>query len=191
MPDKFSQALNEICMMAESVAAPLGLDVVDVKFGQAGKRRTIEVTIYRKGGSISLDDCEHVSRGLDQVLDERATTGTPVVQGPYLLEVQSPGIDRQIKTDREFAVFVGQQVLVQTKEKIEDLGTRFIGTLSGIESGKLTLVNAKTASEGKKNKTPEAKKEHLVIDMQSLSQVRLHPPERGHSSTGDGEIHHI
>jgi ribosome maturation factor RimP len=167
--DKLTQALDQVSLLAESVAHPLGLCIVDVKFGQQGKRRTLEVTIHRQSGSVSLDDCERVSRRLEQLLDEAAATSGPIVEGAYLLEVQSPGIDRQLKTEREFRSFVGQKVLVQAKQQVADLGSRFTATLVGLSNGQLTLSHARSVE-----KKVERSQEQLTLEVSNLAQVRLH-----------------
>jgi ribosome maturation factor RimP len=190
--DKHTEILNQLCDLAQSVATPLGLCVVEVKFGQAGKRRTVEVTIHRRGSAVSLDDCEQVSRALEQLLDEQATADAPLITGPYMLEVQSPGIDRTLKSEREFLAFIGQPVIVQTKEKVQDMGHRILGTLAGSKNGKLILTNAKPFKEGKKvsaatgqGGTKEAGQAdnacssrgdscNLEVDNSNLVQVRLH-----------------
>jgi ribosome maturation factor RimP len=170
--EKPNEALEKIAEMAESVAVPLGLCVVAVKFGQSGKRRTVELTINRKDGAVSLDDCQNVSRGLEQMLDMQATTAAPLITGPYMLEVQSPGIDRLLKTDRELRAFVGRRVLIQTREPLADLGDSFVGTLSGVDGPVLTIAQAKTHA-GKRKQT-EAVREQLKIDLSKCTQVRLH-----------------
>jgi len=170
--DKFTDTLNQVSELAESIAAPMGLCIVDVKFGQQGRRRTLEVTIHRKQGSVSLDDCENISRTLEKLLEEHAAANGPLFEGAFLLEVQSPGIDRQLKTEREFRAFEGQKVLVQTKEKISDLGIKFTGTLVGVDNGKLTLSQAKSFEHGKKQQ--ETTRDQLTLDLSNLVQVRLH-----------------
>ncbi|HEY9720071.1 MAG TPA: ribosome maturation factor RimP [Trichormus sp.] len=171
--DKFTDSLNQIFELADSVAAPLGLCIVDVKFGQQGRRRTLEVTIHRKNGSVSLDDCEQVSRTLERTIDEHAGAHGPLVEGAYILEVQSPGIDRPLKSEREFRTFAGQRVLVQTKEKVSDLGSKFTATLIAVDDGKLTLAAAKSFEQGKKQE--ETTKDQVTLEIANLVQVKLHP----------------
>lgn len=126
MPAGTQQAMQQIIDLAEKVSAPLGLSVLDARISQQGKLRTLEVTIFRKGGRIGLSDCEQVSRELEELLDNLPE---PPVAGTYALEVQSPGIDRKLTSEREFACFAGQAVEVKTKENIENLGSLFAGTL--------------------------------------------------------------
>jgi ribosome maturation factor RimP len=175
------QKLLEIQKLAEIEAAPMGLTVVDTKLSQQGKRRTLEVTICRKGGRISLSDCEELSRKLDKTLEEHVP---PIIEGSYMLEVQSPGLDRQLKTEREFEIFLGEQVEVSTKESIPALGVTFIGTLQSKDGEKLVITAPKPVPTGSKQskkskaKTPAVEiPESVTIEWTKVAQVRLHPPE--------------
>jgi ribosome maturation factor RimP len=170
--DKFTESLNQIMELAEQVAEPFGLCVVAAKFGQAGKQRTLELTIHRQNGPVSLDDCEQVSRGLEQLLDEGASHGEPLIPGAYMLEVQSPGIDRQLKTDREYRSFMGHQVLVQSKARIDALGDKFTGTICGIDNGRVTLSELKPVQQNadrKKSKTSSKTKAGSAASSNSAS----------------------
>lgn len=175
------QKIEEILKVAEDLAAPLGFMVVDVRLSQDGKRRSLEVTIGRKGGRVSLTDCEELSRKLDKELDEH---DPPLIDGAYVLNVQSPGLDRQLKTDREFDVFVGEQVEVQTKEVIPPVGAVFEGKLVSKKDGVLTIDTPKPIVQaGKKKKkakegeAAQALPESIQIDVSKVALVRLQPGE--------------
>jgi ribosome maturation factor RimP len=159
--------LEKITELAEQVASQLGLVLVDVRFSQAGKRRSVEVTIYRRGGRIKLEDCEAVSRSMEDALDKQTP---PLLEGAYLLEVQSPGIDRQLATEREFTVFNSQPVEVLAKEKIDALGTLFSGTLSSASAGKVVISNPKAIASGSKSK---AKAKSNLIALDTPAQIEL------------------
>ena len=188
-PEKILEKMAEI---ADSVASPLGVKLVAVNFSQQGRRRCILVTIYRPGANISLADCENFSRQLDTVLESSSQSkGEPVIEGPYVLEVQSPGIDRELKTEREFNVFEGQQVHVQTRDVISGIGNNFVGTLIGSPSGQLKLANLKPfenpfGNNGNKQKHQKKKKQEvcednpakrseLILDVKRVLHVKLHP----------------
>lgn len=175
------QKIEEILKLAEEIAAPLGFTIVDVRLSQEGKRRSLEVTICKRGGRLSLTDCEDLSRKLDKELDEHTP---PLIDGAYVLNVQSPGLDRQLKTDREYEVFVGEQVEVQTKEKIPSLGAVFEGKLVSKKDGVLTLNTPKPIVQASKSKkkakdtsTEEALPENIQIEVSKVALVRLHPGE--------------
>lgn len=149
MSDKktLEQKLQAVTELAESIATPLGLHVVECKFGQQGRKRSLEVTIFRKESWVSLSDCEQLSRLLEAELDKRMASDGPLIEGSFDLQVQSPGIDRHLKTEREYKIFTGQTIQVQSKDKVGELGNNFKGTLAGISDGKVHLTNA-TATGG-------------------------------------------
>jgi ribosome maturation factor RimP len=67
---------------------------------------TPELIVYAdKPGGMGLDDCEKISRLIEPVIDER----DPIVDS-YCLCVSSPGLDRPLKTDRDFDRSIGKMV---------------------------------------------------------------------------------
>ncbi len=180
MPDKktLEQKLQTVTEIADAIAEPLGLFVVECKFGQQGRKRSLEVTIFRKESWVSLSDCEQLSRLLEAELDKRMAVEGPWIEGSFDLQVQSPGIDRQLKTAREYKIFTGQVVQVQSKEKVGDLGINFKGTLTGAADGKLHLAKAqaikpKQHTKGKQVATKADPPHDVTVDMKSCSTVKL------------------
>jgi ribosome maturation factor RimP len=104
-----------------------------------------------------------------------------------MLEVQSPGMDRELKTDREFRVFVGRRVQVQTRQPVEDLGDTFIGTLGGVNDNVLTVTNAKPQQQ-KKKETPIVREE-VTVDLSKCTHVRLYSELLEKSSDRKAETH--
>jgi ribosome maturation factor RimP len=167
------EQIQEILRLAEQVANPMGLQVVDARFSQQGRKRTLEVAIHRPGGRIALHDCEEVSRRLDELIEEQTP---PLVQGEFLLEVQSPGIERQLKTERELEVFRGHLVDVQAKEKVEPLGHSFRGRLTGYDGERITIEKPQPIQTKKTAKNSiEKVTEKIEVEFAKLISVRLHP----------------
>ncbi len=73
-----------------------------------------------------------------------------------MLEVQSPGIERELKTPREYLVFAGHHVFVRTKDKVADVGTEFTGVLEALLDGKLHLKNVKPLHRPKSGRSTTA-----------------------------------
>ena len=173
--------LEKITTLAEEIASANGVSLIEVRIAQQGRQRSIEITIYRKGGRISLADCEHVSRQLDELLEKQEP---PVMDGSFYLEVQSPGIDRKLNSDREFELFAGQSVEVKTKLKVDGLGAAFTGKLVGLENGVVIVSEPQKLTDGpqKKHKhtkaesMPSAEKPQTVeVELSNVISVRLHP----------------
>lgn len=183
-----STNLEIIAQLAETVASRNGLVLVDVRLGQLGRKRSLEVTIFRPGGRVNLDDCQAVSRQLDKELDSQVP---PVLSGAFLLEVQSPGIERQLSTEREFKVFVGETVAIKARENIGSLGQAFQGTLLGSAGGRITIGNPKPLKSGAESRavrttgSPAAvtkPAEEIDLDLKKLVRINLYPTESYSSS---------
>src|SRR5262249_45793937 len=120
---KVTQPLAEA---VEAVAAPVleahGLTLVDLDVAGGGRRSLVRVFVDKPGG-VTIDDCQRFSREIGDLLDV-----ADLVPGSFDLEVSSPGLDRELKKDREFAWAVGRQVRAWSREPVD--GQReFLGRL--------------------------------------------------------------
>ncbi|MBX9668160.1 MAG: hypothetical protein K2X93_11100 [Candidatus Obscuribacterales bacterium] len=182
MPAKQDKTIEEITKLTESVVSNLGLLIVGINIAQQGKRRVVNVTIHRKGERITLDDCEKVSRQLEQLLDERAESAEgPVIEGAYALEVESPGIDRILKKESEYRIFCGETVELRLKESIQGLPLVLKGRLLEFENSCFRIENPKSLEKPKtKGKAATAKDDceaaaEVSIPLTALYSVRLYP----------------
>lgn len=81
-----------------------GYEYVGTEFNRTGG--TNELIIYAdKPGGLGLDDCERISRLIDPIIDEKDP-----IEESYCLCVSSPGLDRPLKTPRDFARSMGKVV---------------------------------------------------------------------------------
>lgn len=174
--------LDKVTDIAESICKKLGYIFVGVKLGQQGSRRALTVTIHNEDRPIGFEDCEKVSRQMEELLDSEEP---PLIPGAFLLEVESPGLDRELKTEREFAVFKGYPVEVKARQKLDGIGDSFTGTLIGLTDGIASFANPKPmVSKSKNSKTQKAKTakvqspalpKKLDVEFSKLNKVRLYP----------------
>ncbi|TYQ31838.1 MULTISPECIES: ribosome maturation factor RimP [unclassified Pseudanabaena] len=101
--------IPQIFQTAEEVASPLGLEVVDVVLHTNKNPIVLRVDIRNLDQDTGLDDCERMSRALEAVLDE-----IDLIPHAYVLEISSPGAERQLQGDREFVAFRGFMINVST-----------------------------------------------------------------------------
>ncbi|YAI81470.1 MAG: ribosome maturation factor RimP [cyanobacterium endosymbiont of Rhopalodia sterrenbergii] len=101
--------ISQIIEIATPIAENLGLEVVDVVFQTNKQPPVLRIDICNPQGDTSLNDCEEVSRSLETSLD-----GSQVIPGSYVLEISSPGVSRQLDSDRDFMSFKGFAVIVTT-----------------------------------------------------------------------------
>lgn len=95
---------------------------------------TLQIMAERADGSMTVEDCALLSRGLGPVLDE----SDPIADS-YRLEVSSPGIDRPLVRASDFAAFAGHEARVELKEPIEGR-KRFRGGIEGFDGGEIRLL---------------------------------------------------
>lgn len=89
------------------IATQLDIEIVEIEFKQ-GKEPALTVYIDTETG-VDLNTCEKFHRAIDPVLDEV----DPTFGAPYTLNVSSPGLDRPLKTDRDYQKCMEQKVEVK------------------------------------------------------------------------------
>ncbi|MBC6477659.1 MAG: ribosome maturation factor RimP [Hormoscilla sp. GM7CHS1pb] len=108
--------IPEILDLATPVASTLGLEVVGAVFQTNQKPPVLRVDIRNLQQDTGLDDCERMSRAMSATLDSNE-----ILSDAYVLEISSPGISRQLTSDREFIAFKGFAVIVSTKAAAESI----------------------------------------------------------------------
>ncbi|MDQ2971449.1 MAG: ribosome maturation factor RimP [Pseudomonadota bacterium] len=88
----------------------LGLECLGVEWAPGHGGDLLRLYIDRDGEPVTVDDCEVASREISTLLDVEDP-----IQGHYVLEVSSPGIDRPLFNAAQFARFVGDEVKVTLK----------------------------------------------------------------------------
>ena len=110
----------------------LGYRIWDVVYAKIGADYHLEITIDNDAG-INIDDCERVHRAIDPILDEK-----DLIENFYYLEVSSPGIERELRTDEHIALSIGQKV--EAKLFSQKNGRKsFTGILSAADENSVTL----------------------------------------------------
>ena len=117
------------------IAEKLGYELWDVEFVKEGTRRILRVTLDSEGG-ITIEDCEKMHRAIDPILDE-----ADPIECAYYLEVSSPGIERELRTDRHIEACIGCRVEARLYAPVDGAKT-FVGTLAAFDGGKVTLEAA-------------------------------------------------
>jgi ribosome maturation factor RimP len=129
-----------LATIAEPVLAGLGFRLVRVRIsGLSGC--TIQIMAERADGTLTIDDCETISRALSPVLD----VADPV-EDAYRLEISSPGIDRPLVRRSDFERFAGHQIKVEMAISTEGR-RRFRGVLLGAQ-GDAAQVRRDDAAAG-------------------------------------------
>jgi ribosome maturation factor RimP len=129
-----------VAAVAEPVVEDLGFRLVRVKVTPQNGC-TVQVMAERPDGTMSVEDCEALSRALSPVLDLE----DPVPQA-YRLEISSPGIDRPLTRASDFARWAGHEAKVEMDVPLNGR-KRFRGLLRGVE-GNNAVIELQDVKEG-------------------------------------------
>lgn len=123
----------EFALIAEPVLEGMGFRLVRVHISGATER-IVQIMAERPDGSMTVDDCEMISKGLSPVID----VADPL-SGKYRLEISSPGIDRPLVRPSDFEDWSGHEAKIELKEPV-DGRKRFKGMLEGFEDGEVRIA---------------------------------------------------
>ncbi len=140
-----------ITELAKPIVEDLNYELVDVEFVKEGANWYLRIYIDKSGG-IGIDDCQSVSERISDILDEK----DPIEQS-YYLEVSSPGLERPLKTERDFIKYKGELVEIKVFQPIDGKKI-FEGELVGLIDGNIVINQDGKTLEFEKNKVAIVKR---------------------------------
>lgn len=140
---------DKIFDIVEPTVTALGYELYEVEYQKEFDNWVLTLYIDHPDG-VSLDDCELVSNAVDPVLD----AADPIEQA-YYLSVSSLGIDRPLKTDKDYQRNIGKVMDVKLYAPLNGK-KEFSGTLTAFDEATYT-IELKSCSE-----TIERKKTALI-----------------------------
>jgi len=147
----YNKTEKEVLSLLSPIVQEKNIGIWDIEFKKEGKDYFLRVFLDKEGG-ISIDDCEYVSRALEEKLDEE----DPISQA-YMLEVSSAGLDRIIKYDFHFEKCMGKKVDVKLFAPLNGQ-KEFTAVLEDYKDGTVTLAY---------------EKETISLSQDKISQLRL------------------
>ena len=128
----------------------LGYNLYDVEYVKEGKDHFLRVYIDKDNG-ITLDDCEIVSNGITEILDN-----ADYIKEQYFLEVSSPGVERILKKDKHLKSNIGANVQVKLFKPL-DGKKQYEGILKDFDSDNIKI---------------ETSSQILEIERQNIGQIK-------------------
>ena len=128
----------------------LGYNLYDVEYVKEGKDYFLRVYIDKDNG-ITLDDCEIVSNGITEILDN-----ADYIKEQYFLEVSSPGVERILKKDKHLKSNIGANVQVKLFKPL-DGKKQYEGILKDFDSDNIKI---------------ETSSQILEIERQNIGQIK-------------------
>lgn len=105
------EVLGKITPLIENTAMRFNLIPIEIDFEKENHRWFLRIFLFAHNRGVTLDDCENVTRSLNDFLDE-------LIPCKYYLEVSSPGLERKLKSDREYLLFQGQNIILKLKSGV-------------------------------------------------------------------------
>lgn len=144
--EKISSKVNE-----------MGFEIEYVEFVKEGDNNILRIVLDKPNGSISIDDCELVSRAVEDDIDK-------LVKTEYVLEVSSPGLERQLKNIKLYKKYTGENINVKLFKKNE-IGKEFECILESVNEENES-INVKIENKTYEIKLSEISSAHTVFDFQ-------------------------
>ena len=136
----------------EQTLRDFGYELVQIKFGGPPGNQTLSVYVDKPGG-VTTNDCQYMTERLSVLLDV-----LDPISGSYHLLVSSPGINRPLTRDEDFARFAGRRAAV-TYRDAEGKRATVRGCLQGLEDGQVVL---QVGEQAERLPLDEVEQAHLV-----------------------------
>ena len=147
-------AKRKIEEVVEELAVPIikenKCELVDIEYVKEGPNWYLRLYIDKQGG-VTVEDCQRVSETLSDVLDE-----VDPIEHSYILEVSSPGVERPLKSQRDYDYFRGREVEIKLYSPV-DGKKEFTGVLEGLENGVVTVSTPEGKLQFQKDKIASAR----------------------------------
>lgn len=145
--------IARIVEVIEPEVQALGFDLVRVRYFKGGEigplsdedEYTLQIMAERpETGQLVIEDCAELSRRVSDRFDALEEAGEMLIRDAYRLEVSSPGIDRPLTRDKDFANWAGHEVRIQLANPVEGNRKSLQGDLVGLEGDTVTLDDKKS-----------------------------------------------
>ena len=130
---KMTETLIEsIRELVEPLILSEGIELVDIECHQESRGWILRIYVDSKGG-LTLSHCSSLSEQIGDLFEVK-----DIIPHSYTLEVSSPGLNRTLKREKDFIIYVGETIKVKTSKPI-DQRRNFKGKLLGYREGKVML----------------------------------------------------
>ncbi len=111
----------------------MGFALIRIYITQQAGKQTVQIMAEREDGSLSIADCEMISRALSALLDVEDP-----IAGEYVLEISSPGMARPLTRARDFDIWAGYEANIKLRHNVSGQ-KRFRGVIDGFHDGEARL----------------------------------------------------
>jgi len=128
------EILERVKALAQGYLDQNSMELVDITYRREQGGMTLRLLVDTPLG-VTIDECEALNNYLSEVLDKEEVIGEH-----YVLEVGSPGLDRHLKTDRDFKRSMDKALCVTTYQAVDSRKTHE-GRLVGMDEENIVIEN--------------------------------------------------
>jgi len=128
------KTVDAVDALLRPVVAQMGYELDEVEFIKEHGNWVLTLYIEKPNGTVTLDDCEAVSRAVDPILDE-----ADPIQQAYYLSVSSIGIDRPLKKDRDYERNLGNKITAKLYAPLKGK-KEYTGELVAFDENSFTIM---------------------------------------------------
>lgn len=162
-----SKIIDSVKEVVEPIIISQGMELIDIDFKKVYGDDTLTIYLDKEGG-INLDDCELIHNLIDEPLDSLDPTGDK----PYNLNVSSAGLDRPLKTDRDYQKSIGKELEVSLYFPIDNM-KKFEGILLSFDETSLTFeITNRLKVKGLKAKNNDLDNKNIKIDKKDIAVLK-------------------
>ncbi len=119
--------------LLDPVAEAAGYEIVRLRLMGGDRARRLQIMAERDDGTMLVEDCTVLARAISQIMD-----AADPINGEYLLEVSSPGIDRPLTRLKDFETYEGFEARLEI-DRMAEGRKRFRGELAGIDGDHVAI----------------------------------------------------
>ena len=131
-----AKVTEQVTQLVTPIAEEFGLEVVEVEYAKKYDGMHLTIFIDKEGG-VNINDCEKLHRAIDAPLDE-----LDPIEGQYTLNVSSLGIDRPLKTERDYKRNLNKKISVKLYKADENKNKKYEGVLVSFDETSFTIETA-------------------------------------------------
>jgi len=125
--------MSHLQPIIEPAVEAAGFKLVRLRL-MAGKTKTLQIMAERPDGTMNVDDCAQLSRALSDFLESEDP-----IEGEFNLEISSPGIDRPLTRQSDFARWSGHEAKIELVNPDETGRKKFRGMLLGLDGNDVVI----------------------------------------------------
>lgn len=137
--------VSAIVAIAEPIASERGLEILDIELAGTASNQLVRVLLDSPDDSrrVGIEDCQAVSQRLGDAME-----AYEVLQGRYMLEVSSPGVNKPLKRIEHFRRVLGQKVRVRARVAGGTEKKTWLGRLEEVDDAGIRVVDEAGAAAG-------------------------------------------